>query len=1239
MRPLIITKHKPILTFGLSALLYSLVPAAFASEAQEKAQDEKYECIEGECRTQEGLIFRIKSDGEEKPVAKGSDESAHKQNRRVDIKYNEIYSYDEKGFTPDQKKVDVTSNMMIQLENGGVLWATEDPALTKPSLSLSGPTTVAFADGKIAEEVNFSYYNNYAAFIERLEISVFDGSDTDLVTELSTFEVPVINNGRYAWDGQLTLDRELVLGDQLIYVIRAYDKEGRMDETQIKSFALVSPEEKKNAVSQIADTVPRDIVEQEGEQAIANELIETATYGSDNLRQQNIPVYGSRVRIFGQDVPAGQQIKINGDNIPVDLEQKFVAEYLLPVGQHQFTVDIGDKNKFMSKELAIDVTGKYMFMVALADITASENSVSEHIEAIDAGDQFDDDFLLNGRLAFYLKGKVKGKYLITAQADTRERELKDLFKGFLDKDPQDVFRRLDPDRYYPVYGDDSNVYRDVDTQGKFYVRVDWDKSQALWGNFNTGITGSEFTQYSRSLYGAAIQWRSLDTTELGESKTQIKAFASEAQTALGHNEFLGTGGSLYYLRNTDILPGSDKVVLEVRDSTTGRVETAVTLKRGADYEIDELQGRIILTRPLNQISRQSIGTIIRDEPLDGFHNMLLVDYEYVPSGFSVDETAMGGRAKVWLGDHVAIGGTFVDENRAGDDYELQAVDLTLQAGRGTYLKIESAKTEANQAATYFSDNGGFSFNEIAADPTNDTPNKKGDAHSVEARANFKELGWTENQWTAGAWHRETDAGYSIARRTLNEETTETGAEFTGEVSKDLTLSARVSEYERGTDNALEQAQVNLAYQLTPKSQIITEIRQLEETIAGNETSATLGAIQYNHRIGEAWDLYGTGQFTLENDGGNYDNNDLITIGTRYLFGNRSSVGAEYSSGHRGDAASLTADYYVNNDYSLYGRYTYSTDSTDSVFGPSINDGITLGQKWRVSNQVTIYNESQYLKAPNETGLAHTFGLDFIPSRGWNIGFSLQDGELEALSGIVDRQAATVSGAYRSPTMDWSSKIEFRDDSGAEEREQFLTANRISYKLSEDWRLAARANYAETEDQIDPTQDSKFVEANLGFAYRPVNNSRWALLGKYTYLYDLRSLAQVTTGADQKSDIYSFEGLYRLNPEWEFAAKLAHRRGQVRAGRGTGEWFSSTADMYAAQARYHMVKSWDALVEYRLLKVKESDDQRKGWLIGADYHLSDNFKVGLGYNFTDFSDNLANLDFEYKGWFINFVGKY
>src|SRR5690606_30003244 len=139
----------------------------------------------------------------------------------------------------------------------------------------------------------------------------------------------------------------------------------------------------------------------------------------------------------------------------------------------------------------------------------------------------------------------------TAHADTQEQRTGDLFTGFLRAEPQDIFRRLDPDAYYPVYGDDSTTTRDVDTQGKLYVRVDWDQNQALWGNFQTGITGTEYAQYVRSLYGAAVKWRSREATALGEARSQVRVFGSEAQTGQGHSEFLGTGGSLYYLKHTD----------------------------------------------------------------------------------------------------------------------------------------------------------------------------------------------------------------------------------------------------------------------------------------------------------------------------------------------------------------------------------------------------------------------------------------------------------------------------------------------------------------------------------------------------------------------------------------------------------------------------------------------------------------------------------------------------------------
>ena len=47
-----------------------------------------------------------------------------------------------------------------------------------------------------------------------------------------------------------------------------------------------------------------------------------------------------------------------------------------------------------------------------------------------------------------------------------------------------------------------------------------------------------------------------------------------------------------------------------------------------------------------------------------------MDYEYIPVGLSTSQLTAGFRGKTWLGEHVAIGGTYVDENRSGDDYKL-----------------------------------------------------------------------------------------------------------------------------------------------------------------------------------------------------------------------------------------------------------------------------------------------------------------------------------------------------------------------------------------------------------------------------------------------------------------------------------------------------------------------------------------------------------------------------------------
>ncbi len=1225
-----------LIDLSLATLLTSVsLPALAQSQsaptpAPAEAVEDGPLCSGETCSDGDGLVFRLRTRSYARPVTSGTNERSSSEtlqpDRRVTVAMEQ----------PGQATA--LGKFSISLPNGGVIWATEDPTLGQPELAVSAPSMVAFDGIRISDPVQFLVRGNYPGFIGKLEISVYRSTDADLIEPVAVIPLDVAAVTEGTWNGALSGKHRFRTGDELIYVLRAYGDNGAFDETVQRRMQLVRPED----VARSNQLLRRNVEKALGtalttDQARTQYLIDDV-FSGNGLRQQNIDIRGSRIRIQGRNLPEKAQLTINGEAYPVDLERKFVAEYLSPIGRHSFDIALQGHGGEAAQHhrLDVDVSGRYFFGVGMADLTLSQNDLSGSVESFADDARANDDILVDGRLAFYLKSKLGGRYLVTAQADTTERDIGDLFKGFGKADPQAILRRLDPDLYYPTYGDDSTTYRDIDTMGRFYLRADWDKNQALWGNYQTGITGTDYAQYIRSLYGAALSWRSNGNNQWGDPKSELRAFGSQAQTAPGHDEFIGTGGSLYYLRHTDLLPGSDIAYLETRDRTTGRAENRLQLTRGVDYELDELQGRIILARPLAQIARENTPSITRDAPLDGFEQRLIVDYEWVSSSFDSEEITAGFRGKKWLSDHVGIGATYVEENRAGEDYTLYGGDITLRAGKGTYLTGEFAHTEALAAPTFFSTNGGFDFTRL-----NGAGPREGDAKSVEARVNFTEIGLTKLDWSAAAWWRDTDAGYSTNRYNTGLPATEYGGEMLGQINPNLGLYARYSKAESGPTSLL-QAQGSLDWRIDDANSIAAEVRRVEERSVHTDAAGMLGAIRYSRRIGDALDLYAQGQLTLDDDNGRYRDNDMVLAGGRYVFGGQSSVGAEVSSGDRGDAATVNAEYKLAPDHTLYGAYTYSTDTTEyeNLLNPNRLNGWTLGQRWRLSSQVDIFNESQYLKEPTQSGLAHTYGLNFYPAQGWSTGFTIQAGDLSnQAGGIVDRRAVSARLGRTSSDTDWQSKLEWRKDAGAERREQWVTTHRFAHKINESWRIAARFNYSDTQDEINPLAGAKFVEGNVGFAWRPWNDARWGVFGRYTYLYDLATLGQ-EGGAeyDQKSQIFSLEGVRRIDHRWELVAKVARREGEMRIGRRTGEWFDSATTFVAGQVRYEVLSKWHALAEYRLLDVKEGG-ARHGLLVGLDRDVAKNLRIGVGYNFTQFSDDLTDFDYDHKGFFINIVGRY
>jgi len=326
------------------------------------------------------------------------------------------------------------------------------------------------------------------------------------------------------------------------------------------------------------------------------------------------------------------------------------------------------------------------FFVGLADITVSADATNGPAKII-TGDttHYDNDTAIDGRLAFFANGKFGDNWELTASADTREGPFADLFTNFMDKSPDSVFRRIDPDYYYPTFGDDSSTEEMAPTMGKFYVKLKNGTDYGLWGNFNVAYTDNNLAHVDRNLYGANIHYENESATEFGEKIFKVDLFAAEAGTVAGRDEFRGTSGSLYYLKHQDILAGSDRLRIEVRDKTSGIVLSVKNLTPALDYDVDYIQGRILLTEPL---SASSSDNLVVDSGNGGSNEVYLVArYEYASTFTDTKDLSTGGRAHYWINDNIKIGVTTSQFGGSADGNSLNATDITLRKSAGTSLMM------------------------------------------------------------------------------------------------------------------------------------------------------------------------------------------------------------------------------------------------------------------------------------------------------------------------------------------------------------------------------------------------------------------------------------------------------------------------------------------------------------------------------------------------------------------------
>ena len=387
------------------------------------------------------------------------------------------------------------------------------------------------------------------------------------------------------------------------------------------------------------------------------------------------------------------------------------------------------------------------------------------------------------RAAVFLKGKVKGDYLLTLAYDS-------------DKVQKDrLFRDIQPDEFYPVYGDDSIKGFDAQSTGALYVRVDKGSSYALYGDFTTqvqsrsGQTATQLSQYNRSLNGGR-----------GHFENKIvsgNSFASRGVSRRFTDEFPAKGVSGFYvLSKTDMIANSEKIEILTRD----RNQPAIIIKteqltRFSDYEIEPLTGRILFRAPIPSLDAN-------------FNlNSIRVDYEIDQGGAQFWVYGIDGQVQV--SDKIEVGGTYVRDENPQQKFTLKGANVGVKLGEKTLLTAEVAQTDSVTSG-------------------------KGNGARVELKHESKD-------WLASAFVGKTDARFDNPNALLNKGRGEAGLKAAYRLNDKTRLKAEAIRSEDVVSNGhRDGALLTVEHNFT--STLIGEagLRYSKETTASADNS-TLGA--------------------------------------------------------------------------------------------------------------------------------------------------------------------------------------------------------------------------------------------------------------------------------------------------------------------------------------------------------------------------------------------------------------
>ena len=746
-------------------------------------------------------------------------------------------------------------------------------------------------------------------------------------------------------------------------------------------------------------------------------------------------------------------------------------------------------------------------LVGLAEGTVGYNEVSGNLENLPS--KVGEDLYEDGRVAFFGKGRILGKWLLTLAYDSDKPDRKD----------KELFQIIDPDAYYTLYGDASQQAYDAASAEKLYVKLEREQFYALFGDYATGLSQTELSRYSRSLTGVKAEY--------GGKYATFNGFASDTTQNFVKDEIRGDGTSgLYRLSSGDIVLNSEKVTIEVRDRLRSEViVSSRELSRHVDYNIDYADGTLFFKEPIHS----------RDEAFNPV--TIMVDYEVTGQGDS--SLNYGGRGALrWPEKGLEVGATAIHEELDNAEGDLYGLDATWDITEKTRLRAEVA-----------------------------TSDSEAPGESRDGSAWLAEMEHRSEKVDGKLYVREMENGFGLGQQRGSEEgTRKFGADGIYKLNPDLSLGGTIyRQVNLETDAVRDVAQTDLTYQAKRYS-LSTGLRMAVDDFEGEKARSTQALFGGTVQPFERLLLRAAHEQSIGGDNESGDFPTRTTVGADFKLTQKTTLFAAQEFTHGDDAKSQSTRVGIKTTPWTGGALDSSLEQQTGEYGPRMFALFGLGQTWQVSERWSLdgsLDRSHTVREPD----AEDFDTDVPPASGetedftavslgatyklekwtWANRLEYRNGDAEDKWGLF---SALVGEVHKGLGVSARAQI-FTTESNTADRTDGEVRLGLAYRpLYSRWIVLNRLDYRFEQESTETFGFNNWrLINNLNANYKP--NRRTQLSLQYGAKYVKENIDG--DSYDGFTDLIGVEGRYDLDERWDIGMRgsMLHswNGGQIDFGTG------------------------------------------------------------------------------------------